>query len=89
MFFYSLLNITICWYIYIQFKNINDPQEVVQSAGTTPQEAEVTSSNPPPLLCGHVKKKKKNSKILMYFTLILYDTLLSYLFSFFFKTISQ
>jgi hypothetical protein len=34
-------------------------QEVVQLAGTTPHEMEVTSSNlPSPLLCGHVKKKK-------------------------------
>jgi hypothetical protein len=38
-------------------------QEVVPSAGTTPNEADVTSSNPPPpFLCGHVKKKKKEQK---------------------------
>jgi hypothetical protein len=36
------------------------PEEVVQSAVITPNEAEVTSSNlPSPLLCGYVKKKKK------------------------------
>jgi hypothetical protein len=35
-------------------------QEVVQSAETTPNKADVTSSNSPsPFLCGHVKKKKQ------------------------------
>jgi len=39
------------------------PREVVQSGGTTLNEAEVTSSNPPSsLLCGHVKKKKDIDK---------------------------
>jgi hypothetical protein len=41
----------------------NSPQEVVQSARTTPNEAKVTSSNlSSPLLCGHVKKKGKKEK---------------------------
>jgi hypothetical protein len=36
--------------------NGTHPQEVAQLAGTTPNEAGVTSSNPPlPLLCEHVK----------------------------------
>jgi hypothetical protein len=50
-------------HIPINKRSRNDmwcPQEVTQSAGTMPHEAEVISSNPPsPLLCGHVKKKKK------------------------------
>jgi hypothetical protein len=38
------------------------PQEVVQLAGITLNEVEVTSSNPPsPLLYGHVKKKKHSN----------------------------
>jgi hypothetical protein len=42
--------ITNCFAIKLQDGNIicvKCPQEVVQSAGTTPHEAEVTSSNPP------------------------------------------
>ena len=37
-------------------------QEVTQSAGTTPNEAEVSSSNPPPLSCVNMSKKKKKIK---------------------------
>jgi hypothetical protein len=45
-------------------KKFRDPQEVVQSAMTTLNKVNVTSSNPPPLfLCGHVKKIKKNKKL--------------------------
>jgi hypothetical protein len=39
------------------------PQAIVQSAGTTPNEANVTSSNFPPPSC--VKKKKKKKKNLL------------------------
>jgi hypothetical protein len=46
---------------------LSSPQEVTQSAGTTPHEAEITSSNPPsPLLCGHVKKKKKKTHFIYF-----------------------
>jgi hypothetical protein len=61
-----------------QTQNLS-PQEIAQSAGTTPYEADVTSSNPPsPLLCGYVKKNKntkfklkKRKTFLFYFILII------------------
>jgi hypothetical protein len=54
-----------CQYIII-IKVATCPQEVVQSAGTTPHETEAIRSNPPcPLLCGHVKKKKKKVATLL------------------------
>jgi hypothetical protein len=41
----------------------NNPQEVVQSVGTTSNKTNVTNSNlPSPLLCGYVNKKKKKKK---------------------------
>jgi hypothetical protein len=40
------------------------PQEVGQSVGTTPNEAEVSSSNPSPPSCVNMSKKKKNSELL-------------------------
>jgi hypothetical protein len=43
----------------------NCPQEVAQSAGTTPNEAEVISSNPSPSSCVDMSKKKKKKKILL------------------------
>jgi hypothetical protein len=41
------------------YKTIICPQEVAQSAGTTPHEAEVTSSNLPPPSCVDMSKNKK------------------------------
>jgi hypothetical protein len=35
------------------------PQEIVQSARTTPNEAKVTSLNPPHPFCADMSKKKK------------------------------
>jgi hypothetical protein len=51
-------------------RSLYGPQEVTQSAETTPNEAEVTSSNPPPSLvwtCQKKEKKKKKKKKLVWF----------------------
>jgi hypothetical protein len=42
-------------------------QEVVQSARTMPNEADVTSSNPPPSLVWTYQKKKENGPDFFYF----------------------
>jgi hypothetical protein len=39
----------------------DNQQEVAQSAGTTPNEAEVISSNSPPPSCADMSKKKKKT----------------------------
>jgi hypothetical protein len=43
-------------------RSLYGPQEVAQSAETTPNEAEVTSSNPPPPLVWTCQKKEKKKK---------------------------
>jgi hypothetical protein len=51
--------------LFVYIISMNCPQEVAQSAGTTPNKAEVTSSNPPSPFCVDMSKKKKSMNFLI------------------------